>query len=439
MNQRVVAGHFELVSANLISYSGISQPLDGVMTEFNIEESINMDSLRGSAKLIDKIGILQNLPIRGEETLELVIKDVLGIERSYTMSVYKVSNVNITTTNDGVTYRIHFVSKSRFKASFRRIIGSYNTNISSIAEDIYEKYYADNENEKQLILEDTFGIFKCVIPNYTPMQAMNFLASRAYSLKSPSCSFRFFETYDNYHFISDEQLIRNGTENADDIKQLVYSEAIDKSGEKDLVGQLQNIIKLSHNDHVNSLSDLLAGAYRSHTIEVDLIRRSVTLPEKKRSRSWSYLDRSSNYVSTSGKRSQELNEDAEPHSKQFIEDFYTEESQKRYLVIKDYEQDYQSRQVKGNQHLPEIAMNRTAYRHALMGTALDMSINGRFDINAGDIVQLNIPNFVFTPGTKEGLNNQLSGNYLVYQVVHSFSFDVHTVGLKVVKYDWDTE
>lgn len=438
MNQRVIAGHFELVSATLISYSGdIRQPLDGVMSEFNIEESINTDSLRGSAKLTDKIGILQDLPIRGEETLELVIKDVLGIERSYTMSVYKVSNVNISTTNDGVTYRIHFVSKSRFKASFRRIIDSYNTNTSNIAKDIYDKYYKDNENEKQLILEDTFGIFQCVIPNYTPMQAMNFLASRSYSLKSKSSSFRFFETYDNYYFISDEQLIRNATDNPDNIKELVYSEAIDKSGEKDLVGELQNIIKISHNDHVNSLSDLLAGAYRSHTIEVDLTRKAVTLPQKKTSRSWSYLDRS--YFSTSGKKSDQLNEDNEPHSKQFIEDFYTEENQKRYLVIKDYAQDYQSRQIKGNQHLPEIAMNRTAYRHALMRTALDITINGRFDINAGDVIQLNIPNFVFTPGAKEGLNNQLSGKYLVYQVVHSFVFDVHTIGLKVVKYNWDTE
>jgi len=440
MSDRVIAGHFELVSATLISYSGtIRQALDaGIMYEFYIEESINADSLRGSAKLHDKIGILEKLPIRGEETLELVIKDILGIERTYLMSVYKVTNVNVTTTNDGYSYTIHFVSKSRFNASFRRITKAYNDTNTNIVKDIYDKYYKDNDNKKELISEDTFGTGKIIIPNYTPMQAMNFLASKSYSRNSASSSFRFFETYNNYYFISDEQLIRNATANPDNIQEFIFSEALDKSGQKDLNVELQNIMKMSYTDRINSLSDLLAGAYRSHTIEIDLIQKTVTLPTKGGGRSWK-KNNTSNYVSVSGKKTNILNQSQEPHTQEFIDKFYTEENQRRYLVVKDYVQGYQSRQINTNQHLPEIAMNRTAYRHALMNTALDITINGRFDVNAGDIIKVIVPPFIFAPGDQEGLNNQLSGNYLVYGLVHSFIFDVHTIGLKIVKYDWDTE
>lgn len=434
MNNRVIAGHYELVKATLTSYDGLSQPLDGVLSHIYITESINNDCLRGSVKILDKIGILETLPIRGEETLEMTLLDVLGNERSYVMSVYKVTGVETTTTNDGVSYTLHFISKSRFIASFRRIIDTYNNSISDIVEDLYEKYYNINDNEKELILEDTFGIFRCIIPNYTPMQAMNFLASRAYSLKSPSCSFRFFETYDNYHFVSDEQLIRKFTDNPDNIKEFAYSDAVDKSGQKDLYGELQNITGLSNTDRVNSLSDLLAGAYRSHTIEIDLTRKTVTLPTKNKSRSYNYEEKSYRYQSVSGEKAKDV---PDPHSAEFIKDFYTEESQKRYIVVKDYDSLDFSRQLKGNQFLPEIAMNRTAYRHALNNTALNISINGRFDINAGDIIRVNIPRFMFAPAQGSNVNEQLSGNYIVRDLQHSFELDVHTINLKILKYEWD--
>ena len=73
MNNRVIAGHYELVKATLTSYDGLSQPLDGVLSHIYITESINNDCLRGSVKILDKIGILETLPIRGEETLEMTL------------------------------------------------------------------------------------------------------------------------------------------------------------------------------------------------------------------------------------------------------------------------------------------------------------------------------------------------------------------------------
>ena len=51
------------------------------------------------------------------------------------------------------------------------------------------------------------------------------LYSRSFSTSSPSCSFRFFETSDNYFFVSDEFLIKEAN-SKNKIKEFIYGEAI---------------------------------------------------------------------------------------------------------------------------------------------------------------------------------------------------------------------
>ena len=428
MSNFVTPGHYKLISAVMTTEAGIAVDMVSLIPVFSIEESIDTDSLRGTATVYDNIGVLEDLPIRGEETLALTVEDALGKQLTYTMSVYKITDVEMKTNNDGLRYRMHLVSKSRFDAGSRRIIAPYEDTISNIVEDVFSRYYP--KDSKDLLLEDTEGLFRCVVPNYTPMQTMNFLSSRAYSSKSPSCSFRFFETAENYYFASDEYLIKRFLDNPEDIKEFTYGAAVDKSG-KEFLEQMKNVITLRNSERVNTVMDLVSGAYKSNVIEIDLIKRQVTLPGKSTKHEYDYDEAKTKYMSSSGK-----GETEEVHSKEFAERFFTRENERRYIVIRDYD-DSGTAQLRGDQFIPEIITNRTAYRQHLNNTVTNITINGRLDVNAGDVINLKL--LAFNSGQSGTPNKQLAGNYMINDLVHSFDKDIHQTTLKLVKYDWSTK
>jgi hypothetical protein len=429
MSDLVLPGQYKLLSAKLVTHSGIEQEFSGFIPVFSIEESIDSDCIRGTAEVIESMGYLETLPIRGEEDLIFQIEDALGQKNTYVMKIYKVSDVKISDTNDVLSYMLHFVSRSRYEASFRRIIEPFDDEISNIAKEVFEKYYPSDA--PPLEIEPTNVIFRCIIPNYTPMQAMNFLANRAYSDKRTSCSFRFFENTNGYFFVTDEYLIEKALDDPENIKEFSFSDAINKSGDE-FVSQMQNLIEIRNTDRVNTMSDLISGAYRSHVIEIDLVAGSVNLPGKTSKHSYNYKEKQPSYKTTSGGAGTE-----DVHSSSFIDQYFNQENERRYIVVKDYANDSGQNQIRGNQYLPEIVANRIAYRHHLNNTVLHAKTNGRLDLNAGDIINVSIPEFNFS--SSKGFNPQLSGYYMVSSVTQSFVRDVHQTILKILKYDWSTQ
>jgi hypothetical protein len=313
---------------------------------------------------------------------------------------------------------MHFTSKWRFEAGKRRIIRPFETTISEIASNIFADYYPPG---KDLLVEETDGVFRCIIPNYTPMQAMNFLASRAYSRLSTSCSFRFFENSDNFFFVSDEYMIENAKKNPETIKKFTFNDALNKSG-ADFFKQMFNIISIENTDRVNTMTDLYSGAYTSNVIEIDLVKKIV---ENKQFR----YD-GERYIATANSDSQGI------HSDSFINDYFTEENARRYIIIKDYTSigDIPSN-IRGEQYLQEIVQNRVAYRHHLNNTVIYAKTHGRLDLKVGDVIEINVENFSIANGITEK-NKQLSGYYLVNNCNHIFKHEVYETALKLIKYDW---
>lgn len=419
----VQPGHYRLVSAYVKPFQvGKAIEISNLITAFSIEESLDLDSVRGVVTLYDTVGFLEDLPVRGEENIVLTVEDAAKTIRRYEFTIYKVSNVRIKDTSDGLIYDMHFTSTWRYQAGKRKIIRSFDTTISEIVNAIYTDYYPKTPQEKSIVIEETDGQFRCVIPNYTPMQAMFFLASRAYSQNSKSCSFRFFETNDAFYFVSDEYLIKRAQENEEDIKEFKYSEALEKSG-KEFIDQMKNIIEFENSERVNTMIDLYSGAYTSNAIEVDLVKKVVE------NRRFKY-EPGSTFTGTVG------SETTGVHSDTFRSDYFTEENERRYLVVKDYTSigDIPSN-IRGEQYLSEIVTKRVAYRHHLNNTIVNAKTHGRLDLKAGDVIKVDIPDFSSGPN-KGQKNKQLSGHYLVNDCKQIFIRDVHETAIKLIKYDW---
>lgn len=428
-DEYIIPGHYKLLSAVITTLTGKQIDIVNLMPVFSIEESINKDSVRGFATIYDNIGFIEDLPLRGEETLTIEVEDALKKKVIYELRIYKVSDIEIKKTNDGLIYKIFFMSNTSYEAMFSKIIQSFENTVSNIADEIFKRTYL---GQKGMVIEPTVGIFRCVMPNYNPMQSLNFLAQRAYSSSSPSSSFRFFETSDSYYFVTDEYLIKEARANLDSVKEFTYSDAIEKVGSS-LVSQMQNLVEIRNTDRVNTVDDILSGAYRSRTIEIDINYRKVTLPGKTNDNEYIYQNEKSKYAKMT--ENSVADETQERHSQEFVESYFTEENEKRYIVVKDWDEG-SAGQIRGDQFLPEIVMNRTAYRHHLNTTLVHAKANGRLDLNAGNIINLKI--LEFKSAEKQELNKQLSGYYMISDLTHYFERDNHQTIMKLIKYDWDT-
>lgn len=431
-DQFLLPGYYRVISATLTPFgTRNSVDISGIVHKIVIEESIENDSIRGYLSVIDAVSLLETLPIRGEERLSIEIEDILKQKKIYDLFVYKIENVVTKNMNDAISYDMHFTSYMRWNAGRERIIESFSRSIRDTAEQIFKRYYSPFT--KKFETSTTDGNFYCVIPNYTPIQALKFLASRAYSSNSPSCSFRFFENSEAFYFVPDEWLIAEAIR-TDNIKEFTFIPNVatldmNNVGNKNtynIEAQLKNLIELRNTDRINTVNDLYSGAYKSNPIVIDFVNKTVT------DNRYSYSDSKTEFASlNAGNKNIE-----DVHSDDFINYSFTDTNERRFLVFKDYQSlgDLPT-SIRSEQFLPQIISRRLTYRHMLYRNTVYVKAHGRLDLKAGDVVKLVIPE-ISAASDKKNYESQLTGNYLVNDCIHMFDKEVYQVSMTLTKFDW---
>lgn len=430
-----------ILAASIQSYDGSKNVnIAPMITEVLFEQSVDSGAYTGYIKMVDGVSLLERFPLRGEERLSLtVISNDLEVKKELDLQIYKIDNILMEKdANDVLVYYAHFVSVVSFQAMKRRIIQSFrDILVSDVALEVFSKYFSETgldsssgsiasysieNSNKSFIVEQSQNSTRCVIPNYTPFEAMDFLTSRVFAENS-SCSFCFFETLDDYYFVSYEYLIKRAHETGV-IKKLTYYPVVSKEP-ADIEQQITNIEKIEIPSRVNTAADIYSGAYTNRVIEIDLTRKRV------RNLDFKYTE-DADFVNMDGENNKE---DTYIHTERFMEDVFTTENARRFIVYRDYSTiDEIVIQLPQEQFLSDIASNRVSYQYHLSSTVLNARMKGRLDIRPGDIIDLDI--LEITSADDRGKNPQLSGKYLVHSTKHLIVGEELNTSLKLLKYGW---
>jgi hypothetical protein len=435
------------------------QDITGIVTKLEFTQSISSSAWFGSMDVMDTTGLLEqkNFKIRGEEKLTFEVhtydgkmEDPLEINAR----VISVTGLQISENLTGVKFTLNFMSSISYSAGLRRIRDSYtDLKASEIAERIFKKYYgngrlvedtsAPNERipfdtkkfrttdlgskgvRKPFYVQPTEGTMRVVMPNFPPSDAMRFLSERSFSSTAPSCSYRFFETFTGFWYVTDEFLIQHGLENSQTIEEFAYNAQNSQEGDKPEL-QVSTFRHFSNPSRVNTVSDLKSGGYKNKVIEIDLGRR--------RARNIDYDYRNdANYIDMSGNKSS-LKSD--PHTEDFIEETFTDENARRFLVYKDYYDD-KGASLRSQQYYPNIIQNRIAYQHHLGQTVVNATLNAsRLDLRPGKIIKVRVPKITVENRPDAPYNEQLSGNYLITSISHQLVDDNMETNVTLAKYGW---
>jgi hypothetical protein len=436
----------------------IDLDVTALIPRLSINSSIESETMFGIARFVDSIGLLEETPLRGEEQIIFEIADSKTINESggigegvveepyrFTGFIYKIDNVETNEVNDVIVYDVHFISYQSFKAGMFEIIKAFtDVKVSDIVTNLFNSYYLndaetsfiDSTELTKLILEETDGLIRCTIPKMRPEEAMTFLSKRSFSTRSPSCLFRFFENSRGYHYVTDEELFRLAESDETRKFKFTYNDSIPKTTDF-FEEQLNNLEVLNNTIRVNSLNDIYNGAYRNKVLEIDILSKELNLLDGERNQ-YDYLSRRNNYFDV---RSFQRLKDR--HTTNFIRTIHrgSEDVQKEWLVIQNYSKTEQSgdNSMQAETFYPEIISNRTAYVKHIESIVIEATGPGRFDITAGDVIELNIKKFQFADG--EHLedyeqNKHLSGRYIVKSISHIMDKEEMFNSYELIKKDW---
>lgn len=432
----------EITQAIIRSHDGSRQEdISPAIVEFEIVQSMDAVSYNGTITVLDAVGLLEGFPLRAEENMQLTIVGYdLGTEINLNTHIYKVSDILPSESNNGVLFVIHFVSNVTYNASKRRITRSYRGKIDDIVKEVFDTYFAKLGNEQRtdqdpraraarqlpydtrklsmieepdrnFYIQSTAGLANPIVPHMTPTETMNFLASRSYAgAACPSQTFRFFETLEDYFFVTDEYLIaRNSAATA--VDTLFYA-PVSSMHPDSASGQLNRIEDLRIlNKGMDTATDIFSGSYKNAVIELDLIRRRANILR------FDYSSNDAKYIDMSGNP---RNLEDNPHTPAFRRDTFTDENAREFLVFRDYTRNGDIPSTLNNDlHISEIISNRVSYYHHLHNTMLSASLKGRIDLRPGKIINLDIKQLNSSSSVE--VNDTLSGKYLIKTVSHKSS------------------
>lgn len=426
MTQQVKkAGYYELESAKLYKLDKPDEFIDIklLIYSWTLNESMNDGFLHGMIDVIDGTGLFYNFlgeGLRGEEEIEIIYRDYYDQERKHKLFVYSISEIKpFNPSNEtAINYQMHFVSKNKFYTDRFKIRKSYTDGlISDYVLAMWEEFWIENDDSGELKVEDlliepTEGAQSLIIPNYRPEQAMHMMARKAYSAQNDTSTFRFFQNRDQYYFVTNEERARESGNQ--EIVKFALIQNPDNTGDGQDYKML-NYIDVKFADHVNTIRDMVEGAYYRTTTELDFMNRTALITE------YRYLDDYETY------NLPDVGKTRSKHSKEFVDKHFTDFIDT--LVLKDYPAIGAER---GNEYVrPHTYYNQiynkkpvNFYHH--MNERTELKVYGRNNLVAGNIIELEILKMIgdLDGGPRE-IDIERSGKYLVESIENIFQEDMY--------------
>jgi len=406
-------------NSSLVEYVELAKTI----ANWGISESINSPFISGFAVINESANMLEDVPLIGEEEIELTYTDFYGESATHKFFLYAIEDIGpASSTNDRMMkYTIRFCSVSKLQGDQRSIRKSYNnTKISDIVEDIYNTFIVtDNKDyDKPIDIEETEGEQSLVIPNLRSDAAMQFLSRRAYSSKNNTSLYRFFETRERYYFCTPEYLVEKYGDIEEEIEgeinplYFIYNTVEDNTGAGQRIAQ-QSVNDFGYGTKVDTFRDMKEGMYRRTITELDPTTRTQ-------------IKRDYDYSSEVGDK--EFPSKVKlTHRQNFLDKYMGASTQPESYLLTDFPQIGQStgklNMKKPYQHFYENYTAKPVVDYHFGVNSISMEINGRIELYPGRVVNLELYKMSNTVSGNREIDHERSGKYLVTDMVSSFAGD----------------
>lgn len=205
-------GKYNLKNISIVAESGQTIDIKDIFVEMNLTESIFHSTITGHILVTDTLNLISGsvgLPLMGNEILvinmdlptyfesvpgnSMASKDQYIPKDNPILFVGRITAIkNRNALNDKAqTYLIEFCSEELIISENMKVSKSFKGTPSDIAAKIFSTLNSSSPNP---YFEKTINLLSLVIPNWRPLKAIGWLASRSISIVNNSPTFFFFQS-----------------------------------------------------------------------------------------------------------------------------------------------------------------------------------------------------------------------------------------------------
>ncbi len=425
------AGDYILKHVFIHNHVGEVVDVKNIMIELNIYESIYKNAVTGTIVIADTTNQIAKLKIQGLERISFQLSTpgvkygkegvIDASEKTgHPFHVYKITdrkqlNQNLT------SYTLHFASREFMRNLRTKVSQAYDGTLDrAVIAIMDDENYLDSR--KKLRFETTGNKDKIVIPNLSPFDAINMIASRSIPEKSNGVGYYFYETTRGFNFRSWESMITSQGQFAKVPKQQFYNQPLKMASETKQDKIEKEFESVEAYEFVNNFHDVaintILGTYGHKVITHNLYTKSYDIDD------YGYHDEFSKtaHTDTIGKTGSYTTKFAVAHTpvdydnaknlSDYPESRVSLQPTSSFLHDEDVGRYGLDTKVDGK----KTGQGVSQYNQIVHGTALKMTVKGQSYIQAGDLIEFNL---VTEQSVRNADNDpRFSGNYVITKIRH---------------------
>lgn len=395
-------------------------------------EDLLSPSIMLTAQVATSTGIINNLPIRGGEKIELSVETLSG-DFSFTeeraLFVYKVSNISQFSNME--TFQLNLISKEAITNETVRCLRRYDGTIDQSVKSIL-KNVLNTEKFKESNIEKVVNSYSFIGNQKKPFHILTWLGPKSMpegtaptnvsgegiqAQAKGVAGFLFYENREGFNFRSVANLVKNtnlGTSNSKNIVKYYFREAI----ESNKLANEFTILNFDFEKNNDLMKNLRVGMYANATYFYDLYQNKLSI--------FKYI------LKDEIKNSNTLGADANVALSNNLGESVTRIMIRTSdLGIMDNKSGTQSITDKTTTR-DEADMAKSTSRYNLLFTqSLNMVVPCNINLKVGDIIYAEFPDIQGT-NTRTIDRNQ-SGNYLIKELRHHMQPSTMLTSLKLIR------
>lgn len=391
----------------------------------NIYENIFQNTIVATLDIVEADALQEILPIVGGEQILIEFEtDRPESEEVYTFSqlfrIHRMINQSFP-KNENRHYTLDLVTPEFYNSIGSRMTRRFAHQTASDAVKHVLNNYLNVSPQKLLKseFESTRDIIDTFIPNYTPLQAINYLTMMA-RIDTKESNFVFYETLDGFYFKSISKIIADAKKQ--EPKNIptfsVNSDQLTGAKTVDLTTAYNSIIHLHQDESFDVIRDIASGALRTKTLQLDFFGRVYSTQDMQYSENFNKLEHLDQYPCYPENFEDIVNENV----KQYIIPCNVAASQSKYISQKS--------PIQYDPIMENIPM-RNHQLKTLLRNKTRLMVPGQPRIRAGNVINLFYPSSRMLQqgkdSTPEDVNKNLprditpyhSGLHLITHVRHS--------------------
>ena len=398
--------------------TGTSVNIRALFSRMEIYEDMFSPYMTAKIYMNDGLNIAENLPIRGQETLELSFRtDFEGMGPiQKTFKIYKIDQQIIDENGRGQQYVLHLISEGGY-FNYSEYCGySVKGTVSSMVGEVFKKHFPEYLWKDTLYIQPTADNFVYVLPrSYTPFKAITWLARRAVcGIGDDYSPFFFYETVEGYRFRSLSSLMDDGQAT----KNIYYymnnnvnknPETNEGSGIKtkaNLPSMYNRIQSLEEKERFDMVENIGSGVVSSiltvhdllHKEKRDTIFREVDVFENSKK-----MGTAPHYIRVKGS-----NEFFDKSSCTYL-----------YLPFTPYTVHTNDNNIIDNARIEEYFLKRKYMINTMMTQKVLVGIYGDSSKRVGQLMEINVPKIAADGHLSEEKDDKnLSGDYMITSIRH---------------------